>query len=160
MDKNNRSKDCQIVKMSDSEFCNLSDSAILSSLHIKYSYTLSEVGFLYLKLYQVMVRRYYQNVMKSIMKRRENRRRRRTRKGRLDAVSINVEKALEKLENEGRKEREKKVCILAWCFVKFVQHFVLKNIESGFKEFQVINEIILDKSRPSSIILDHPKKTV
>ena len=140
MDENNRSKDCQIVKMSDSEFCKISDSAIISSLHIKYSYTFSEVGFLYLKLYQVMVRRYYQNVMKSIMKRRENRRRKRTRKGRLDAVSRNVEKALEKLEVDGRKERERKVCILAWCFIKFVQHFVLKNLESGFKEFQVVNK--------------------
>ena len=132
-------KDVQIFKISDAEFSKLSDSSILSSLHIKYSYTFSEVGFLYLKLYQLLVRRYYQNVIKSIMKRRENRRRKRTRKGRLDAVSKKVEKALEKLEEDARKEREKRVCILACCFVKFVQHFVLKNFESGFKEFQVFN---------------------
>ena len=118
---------------SEAETLNLSDSDILFSLHIQYSYTVPEVAFLYLKLYQLAVRRYYQNVMRSILNRRQNR----SRKGRVEAVSRKVERALEKVEHKAKREREKKVCSLVRCFVKFAQDFVLVSLKNGFKDFKV-----------------------
>ena len=130
---NNRKERSSSTLGAGPDLSQLSDSEILFCLQIKYSYTLPEVAFLYHQLYQLAVRKYYQNVMKSIMKRRH----RRTRKGRVEAVSRKVQQALDKAEHEAKKEREKRVCILARCFVKFVQDFVLASVENGFKDFQV-----------------------
>ena len=122
-----------LTSESEAETPNVSDSDIIFSLQIQYSYTVPEVAFLYLKLYQLAVRRCYQNVMKSIL----NRTQKRSRKGRVEAVSRKVEKALEKVEHDSKREREKKVCILATCFVKFAQDFVMVSRKNGFKEFKV-----------------------
>ena len=136
MKKNKKNKKNVLRKSSSTyeskaETLNLSDSDILFSLHIQYSYTVPEVAFLYLKLYQLAVRRYYQNVMRSIL----NRRQKRSRKGRVEAVSRKVERALEKVEHKAK--REKKVCSLVRCFVKFEQDFVLVSMKNGFKDFKV-----------------------
>ena len=134
MKKNKRKKSVKkTITSCEAEMSKLSDSDILLSLQIQYSYSVSEVAFLYLKLHQLAVRRYYQNVMKSIFTSRQKR----SRKGRLEAVSRKVEKELEKAEQQAKKEREKKVCILAQCFDKFLQNFVMISLETGFKDFKV-----------------------
>ena len=136
MKKNNKKKiqrKSSSTIESEAQTLKLSDSDILLSLQIQYSYTVPEVAFLYLKLYQLAVKRYYQNVMRSIFKRRQKR----SRKGRVEAVSRKVEKALEKVEHEAKKERERRVCILATCFVKFAQDFVMVSLKNGFKDFKV-----------------------
>ena len=55
----------------------------------------------------------------------------------------NFEKALEKIEDEEKKEREKRVCIHVWCFIRFTQNYVLLSLESGFKDFQVSNLLLI-----------------
>ena len=41
------------------------------------------------------------------------------------------------MEHEAKREREKKVCILAMCFVKFAQDFAMVSLKNGFKDFKV-----------------------
>ena len=145
MKKNKRKKNAKkSLNCCEPEVSNLHESETFFTIHIRYSYTVSELAFLYLKLYQLANRRYYQNVMKSIFSRREKR----SRKGKVEAVFTKVEKELEKLENQEKKEREKKVLILAECFVRCLQQFVLVSQECCFKDLKVsigIHTIHLDK---------------
>ena len=115
------------------------DSETLFPLQIRYSYSLSEVSFLFLKMYQLSVKRYYHNVIRSITVRRKKK----SKKGRIEKMLKNFEEALEKIEDEEKKEREKRVCIHVWCFIRFTQNYVLLSLESGFKDFQVSNLLLI-----------------
>ena len=102
------------------------------SIQIHYSYTVPKVAFLFLKLYQLAGRRYYQNVMRSIF----NRKSRRSRKERVKAVYKKDEK---ELENQEKKEREKKASIRAhWhCFVMLIKQIVIVSQKQCYQEFKV-----------------------
>ena len=123
----------QLKIQNEKETDNNYNSNVEFCIEIQYSYSFCEVAFLYLKMYQIAVKRYYSNVMKSIYSRKKKR----SKRGKVEKLTANFDKALENLRQKEKKDREGKACIFACCFIKLLQELKCLSEKYDFKSIQV-----------------------